>query len=351
MSEVIHKTRRAEGTRTHRRHTPVARPNQTQQRYDGTTYYGQPAVKPSPFDWRIGAYIFLSGLAGAAQIIAGLAQYLGGAGMRPVVRNARYVAAASAFSGAVLLATELKTPGRWYNMLRIYRSTSPLSTGSYILTAFGALSGVTALGEAARRHPAAVRAADIAQVPAAIAGAGMLTYTGALLASTSTPLWAAEAPLTGARLAASGMSAGAAALSLAEQIAERPRNAAALNHVMLASNKVYALLSTAAARRRRAAGVNAPLEKGRYGPLHSLGGALIVALPAALHIIDIVAGRRTRVLPVIATLSVIAGAALTRHAYVKAGIASAQRPQDYLAYTAVRSKPNRNAASRWESAP
>ena len=310
--------------------TPQRTAHQSWPDYDGTTYYGRPAVKPTAYDWRIGAYIFASGVAGAAQIIAALAQHLAPRTMRPVVRNARYIGIGGSVVGALLLVSDLKTPGRWYNMLRIFRATSAMSIGSYILTSFGGASLVTAVGEALRRHPAAARAADFAQIPAAAAGAGMLSYTGALLSSTSIPLWASESPLLAARFAASGMAAGAAALSLAEQIAGRPASAAPLNYLMLASNKVYALISHKAHQRHRAAGVAAPLREPPYGPLYKLGGALLVALPAGLHLIAYVAGRRSRALPMIAAISVLAGAALTRHAYLQAGNVSARRPADYL---------------------
>jgi formate-dependent nitrite reductase membrane component NrfD len=203
-----------------------------------------------------------------------------------------------------------------------------MSIGSYILTAFGTASLVTAVGEALRRHPAAACAAHIAQLPAAAAGAGMLSYTGALLSSTSIPLWASESPLLAARFAASGMAAGAAALSIAEQIGGRPASAAPLNYLMLASNKAYALISHKAHQRHRAAGVAASLREGPYGPLYKLGGALIVALPAGLHLIALVAGRRWRVLPMISAVSVLAGVALTRHAYLQAGSASANGRTD-----------------------
>src|SRR5690606_28774371 len=104
---------------------PVMRAGHARWRdYDGTNYYGMPAVKPSPFDWRIGVYLFVSGVAGAAQIIAALCERIAPQRMKPVVRNGRYLAVAGAASGAVLLITDLKTPGRFYNMLRIYRRTS-----------------------------------------------------------------------------------------------------------------------------------------------------------------------------------------------------------------------------------
>src|SRR5690349_17214886 len=175
------------------------------------TYYGRQAIKPAPFDWRIGVYLFVSSVSGAAQLIAAIANRVAPRTMRNVVRNGRHLAFAGAVSGPLLLIGDLKTPQRWYNMLRIFKRTSAMSIGSYILSTFGALTAVTALAELVRRRnrPLA-RALETAEVPAALAGAGMLTYTGALLSSTSTPLWAAEAPLLGARFAASGIAAGAA---------------------------------------------------------------------------------------------------------------------------------------------
>jgi hypothetical protein len=296
--------------------------------YESSPEDGCPAGKPTAYDWRVGTYTLVSGIAGAAQIIAATAQHFAPRRMRPVIRNARYIGICGTAVGALLLASDLKTPGRWCGTLRIFRTTSAMSIGSYILTAFGTASLVTAVGEALRRHPAAACAAHIAQLPAAAAGAGMLSYTGALLSSTSIPLWASESPLLAARFAASGMAAGAAALSIAEQIGGRPASAAPLNYLMLASNKAYALISHKAHQRHRAAGVAASLREGPYGPLYKLGGALIVALPAGLHLIALVAGRRWRVLPMISAVSVLAGVALTRHAYLQAGSASANGRTD-----------------------
>jgi protein NrfD len=146
--------------------------------YRGPTYYGRPALKPSPWTWEVAAYIFLAGLGGSAQIIATAADLLGGRRMRSVVRHGRYLAAASAVLGAPLLISDLKTPRRWYNMLRIFRPASPMSIGSYILTTFGAASAVTAASDLLADRTQSGRIAKVAQIPAALAGAGMSTYTG-----------------------------------------------------------------------------------------------------------------------------------------------------------------------------
>jgi hypothetical protein len=57
--------------------------------YDGETYYGRPALKPSPYGRLIASYFFVGGLAGAAQLIAGIADVCGHNDDQPVVRAGR----------------------------------------------------------------------------------------------------------------------------------------------------------------------------------------------------------------------------------------------------------------------
>jgi protein NrfD len=307
-------------------------------RYDGETYYDMQAVKPTPFGWHVGVYLALSGLAGSSQIIAALAQRFGAARMRTVVHNGRYLAFAGAVLGPLLLMRDLKTPRRWYNMLRIFRKTSPMSIGTYVISVFGAASGATALGEWLRNRGGDARLARIAEVPAAAAGVGMLTYTGALLSSTSTPLWACESPLVSARFAASGVASGAAALALCETLAGRDDNARVLGRLALSATATYAVVSHAASRQAQNAGVAEPLKEAPHGTLHAIGSVLSVPLPLACYALGLVTGRKSRALSIAASVSVLAGTLLTRYAYLEAGKASAKRARDYLHYTSEEAK-------------
>ena len=58
------------------------------------------------------------------------------------------------------------------------------------------------------------KAADMMQVPAAFLGAGMSTYTAALLSSTSTPVWSAAPQALAVQFGTSAMATAAATLSL-----------------------------------------------------------------------------------------------------------------------------------------
>jgi formate-dependent nitrite reductase membrane component NrfD len=188
------------------------------QPYAGDTYYDMPAVKPPPFGWHVAAYLFLSGLGGASQIVAALAELCGGARMNSVAKNGRGIAMAAALAGPVLLVWDLKTPRRFYNMLRIARRTSPMSIGSYTLTAFSATSTLAATASALDAERPVQRLLD---APAAAAASGMLVYTGAMFASTSTPLWAAQSPLLSPRYAASGFACASAVLAMIETLRGR----------------------------------------------------------------------------------------------------------------------------------
>lgn len=269
------------------------------------TYYRQPAIKESPYGVLVALYTFVAGLCGAAQVIAFLAR------KKTVERNGRIIAAAgAALVGPTLLILDLHTPRRWYNMLRIWRSTSPMSIGSYILTAFGAAS-VGALTPARRA----------AALPAAMAGAGMTFYTAPLLSSTATPLWAATPRALGAEFAASAFATGAAALVLGEHLAGR-RDTAALDRIAATATaaSLAAAASASSARRRR--GVRGP--RGRWGLVHKAGLALGMALPLACY----ASGRR----PGTAAAAILAGTLLSRWALFKAGNASAQDGGEYLRF-------------------
>lgn len=303
--------------------------------YAGETYHGRPALKGSPFDWKVAAYIFLAGIAGSAQIIAATARFGGGPRAASVVRNGRCLALAGAMAGAPFLIADLKTPQRWYNMLRIVRPTSPMSVGSYILTGFGAFSALAAGGHLLG-GPGTLprRAADAAQLPAALLGAGMGVYTASLLSATSTPLWSAAPRPLAVAFAASSMATGAAALSLAEHAAGAPENAARLDALAAGAAAVELTASLATTRVLRARGVGGALEKVPWGVVHKVGAlALGIGVPLACHALDRLSGRRSRALSIAGSLALLAGGAMMRQAILQAGNESAGRPADAFRLT------------------
>lgn len=313
--------------------TPLDRP------WRGETYHEQPALKPSAWDWRVSAYIYVGGLGGSAQIVATAADLVGGEGARGVVRNGRWLALAASLAGAPLLIADLKTPQRWYNMLRIFRATSPMSIGTYVLSGFGAFSALAVTAQLAEdtdvlRRRTARRIGRAADVPAALAGAGMSVYTAALLSATSTPLWAAAPRELAVRFGGAAMASAAAALSLGERIAGRERTAGALDRLALAACAAELAAGMLADRRYREQGVDGVLEESPWKQVHTAGAlGLAAAVPIVCHGLNLAAGQRSRGLSVLGSLAILAGSAAMRHTMLRAGNLSAKRPADYFRMT------------------
>jgi protein NrfD len=185
------------------------------------TYYGLPSVKPSQWDGLVSGYIFVAGVGGSVQIIASAADLIGDRALAPIVRNGRCIVLGAMVLGGPLLILDLHTPQRWYNVLRIFRKTSPMSIGTWVLISFGTLSAALAAAQFASDHGhspgrAMQTAIKLLEVPAVLAGMAMSTYTGALLSATSTPLWAAAPRRIAALFGASAMASGAATLTISE---------------------------------------------------------------------------------------------------------------------------------------
>jgi protein NrfD len=300
--------------------------------YAGESYHGQPAVKASHWDWTVSTYIFLAGLGGAAQAIATVAHGLHGPRFRAVRRNARILGAFGAAIGSGLLIKDLKTPQRFYNMLRIFRPTSPMSFGTYILSKFGALSGIALLGDIFPGAKGLKPVTKAAQIGAALTGAGAATYTASLLSATSNPFWAATPRALGVKFAASSIALGAAALSAGEQIAGRPRNARPLDDLAAVASAVHLGASLVSKAGRERTGVEPAMRDRRETTTLEAADLLAGALPLAAYALNRTIGGRAAPLSLVASAAVLAGGFLVRHQTLYAGHASAEKPEPYLRF-------------------
>jgi hypothetical protein len=303
---------------TTERAKPLAEP------WRGETYHGRPSLKPAGFDWKVAAYIAVLGASGAAQVLAAVARRKDPRDAAGVASRARGLALAGSVVGPAILIGHLKTPKRWYNMLRIFRPQSPMSWGSWLLTGFGAASFATWAAERLGWR----RAADAAQIPAAVAGAGMATYTAALLSTTSNPLWASAPGPMAAGFGASSMAGGASALALLQRRAGDERSARRLEELALVALAAEHVALRAAERQWRRDGVSVPVRTGVPSVAYKGGGkALRLAAPVVLGLL----GR-----PGLASAAVLLGGALMRQGLLRAGDASANRPRDALRFAGGR---------------
>ncbi|HEY2175147.1 MAG TPA: NrfD/PsrC family molybdoenzyme membrane anchor subunit [Mycobacteriales bacterium] len=280
-----------------------------------TSYYGRPVIK-APV-WKVPdvpAYLFLGGLAGASASMGTLADATG----RPALRRVGRVAAAAGATASVgALVHDLGRPERFLNMMRVFKPTSPLSVGSWILAPFSGLATVAAASELTGRCPAIGRLAGAAS---GVMGPAMATYTAVLLADTAVPAWHEayhELPFTfaGSALASAG---GLGMLAAPVADAGPARRMAVLGGT----------LEIAATERfqHRLGMLAEPYRTGRPGRFMTAAKALTGAGTLGA----LVAGR-SRAASAACGIALTAGAICTRFAVFTGGVASAKDPK----YTVV----------------
>jgi formate-dependent nitrite reductase membrane component NrfD len=276
------------------------------------SYYGRPVIKPPV--WQspdVPGYLFLGGLAGASSVLAGFAQLTGN---HELARVAKPAAAGAIGLSAVALVRDLGRPERFLNMMRVFKVTSPMSVGSWLLASYGPCAGAAAACAVTGRLP---RAGALATIGAAALGPGIATYTAALLSDTAVPAWHdahREMPYLFAGSAASA----AGGLSM---LAVRPEHAG--QAVRFAVLGAAVELTAKSLLLRRLGPIAEPYQSGRPGKLMETAEVLTAAGLAGA----VLAGGRSRAATVISGAALVAASALTRFGVFEAGFASAKDPK------------------------
>jgi hypothetical protein len=297
--------------------------NEQQTEPEFRSYYGRPIIKAPIWEPAIPGYFFLGGLAGASAALGFGARLTGN---ERLARNATFAGGAAVGVSPILLIADLGRPERFYNMFRLFKVTSPMSVGTWILGATGTALGIAGGCEALGVLP---RVKLTAQTAAGLLGAPLTTYTAALVANTAVPVWheaRRELPFVFAGSAAA--SAGAAAA-----IVTPPAQAGAARRLAVAG-ALLELAATKAMEMRLGQLLGEPYRQGAAGRLARLakgcnaaGGALVA-----------LAGRR-RAGSAVGGGLLLAGSLFERLAVYRAGTQSAADPK----YTVV---PQRERAAR-----
>lgn len=151
------------------------------------SYYGQPMLKQPVWIWSIPTYFYVGGVAGVGAMLGTAAQLAAPRSMRSLVMRARWVATVGGAISAALLVHDLGRPERFLNMLRVFRISSPMSMGSWILSAFSGAAGAAAV---LPYGPKFLRPlGEAGGVLAGLFGLGLSGYTGVLISQTAVPVW------------------------------------------------------------------------------------------------------------------------------------------------------------------
>jgi len=282
---------------------------------DMRSYYGRPIVKEPVWSKEIPWYFFTGGIAGASSVLHGFAKL---AGNERLAERALFVGAAADALDPLLLIKDLGRPERFLHMLRMFKVTSPMSVGSWVVFVHGgAATTSAALHLLGRLAPLRI-AAD---ATAFATGAPLATYTGALVANTSIPVWSEARDhlpwLFGASAAAS---AGAAAAIVTPVEDAGPARRLALAGIAV---EAVAMLRM----RRRLGFLGEVYEQGEAGRYARVAKAAATAGAAVLA----VGGARNRKAAAAGGGLILAGEAALRWAVFKAGFQSARDPR----YTVV----------------
>jgi hypothetical protein len=282
---------------------------------DARSYYGRPILKEPVWKPEIPWYFFFGGLAGAS---AGLSFAARVSGNLRLARTAQLVALAGVSASPPLLIADLGRPMRFYNMFRVFKITSPMSVGSWLLGAAGTSIGAGTALELVDLFPGLQ--ATAAATSAAL-GMPLATYTGALLADTSIPVWHEarhDLPLVFA--ASSAASAGAAAA-----IFTPPEHATPARRLAILGG-LAELAATRRMEQRLGSFLAEPYHQGQAGAFAKAAKALTLAGTATMALL----GHR-RAGAIAAGALLLSGSAYERWAVFKAGFASARDPK----YTVV----------------
>jgi len=273
------------------------------------SYYDLPVVKAPPWTWTIPAYFYVGGVAGASATLHGAIKLARqGRELTPLVGKLRWLSMiGEAISGGLLIA-DLGRPERFHHMLRGFRPKSPMSVGTWILSAAGATSAIEVARNLLGSTNDGLTATSAINM---VAGAGLTTYTGVLVGNTALPVWRAIRVPLPALFAAS---AGASAASVLELLGASSRGERRLVRRFSIATKTSALVASLAVQRAAGAGiVGAPLREGTSGTMWRWSQVLGAASLAATVL------RQPRIAGVLGT---VAGVTM-RYAIAAAGQASA----------------------------
>jgi hypothetical protein len=275
------------------------------------SYYGHPVIKAPVWKPEIPLYFFMGGLGGAS---GGLAYLCELRGSEVLARRAWLVAMGALGVSPALLISDLGRPGRFLNMLRMFKVTSPMSVGSWVLAGSGATTAISAFSSLTGRTR---RLARVGRPAAALLGLPLSTYTGALLAQTAVPVWheaRRELPVLFAAGAAASAGAAATVLTPVRDAAPARRLA-----VLGALTELVAV----PLMERRLGKLADPYHQGLSGKCSQAARGLTAAGAALLA----TRAHRSRVAGVTGGAMLLAGALSERWSVFEAGCASARDPR------------------------
>jgi formate-dependent nitrite reductase membrane component NrfD len=317
---------------------------ETDSKREDKNYYGIPPIKHAHWTWQIPVYFWIGGIGSGVHLFSTMAQLLGHKD-EALTRASRYTLFLTMILSPILLIWDLGRPERFYNMLRVLKLRSPMSTQSWSVFAFGNLGGLIAARQAAedgllgednllvklvRLIPA--RFLSLVALPV---GLNVGSNTGNLISATSVPIWARNWLFMGPTFLTSGLSTALSWLLLVLRLTRsgEEKTLRALHRAEKATLVIEAGLM--AASLLRMSRWSKPLFSREVAPLF-VGGTLIGGILAPMALLF---GKESRSRSMLASVLALAGGLAFRFAIIQAGRKSADDPEAYFTFASGESAP------------
>lgn len=286
-------------------------------RREDPTYYDRPMLKSPVWKPYIPLYYYVGGAAGASLVLGAAAQLDGSHALDDFVRRCHWIGIAGSSLGGLLLVADLGRPERFLAMLRVFRPTSPMNMGAWILAA--APSAAITAGLFARTSGVWGDIGEVAGYSAGVFGAMLATYTGVLLANSAVPLWQETRGILPVLFGASAMASSA---SIFDLLFDDPR-AHRVTYLFGLAGRTAELAAGIVMERRasRVPSIALPLRSGLTGFAWKTATVLTAASLVAMLLPS-----QTRRKRVIAGVLGTAGSLTLRFAVHYAGARSAREP-------------------------
>jgi formate-dependent nitrite reductase membrane component NrfD len=307
-------------------------------------YYGIPPIKHAHWTWQIPVYFWIGGIGAGVHLFSTVAQILGH-NDAALTRASRYTVLGTMILSPILLIWDLGRPERFYNMLRVLKLRSPMSTQSWSVFAFGTLSGLISARQAAEDgllgddnplvHMVRLIPARFLSLLALPVGLNVGSNTGNLISATSVPLWARNWLFMGPTFLASGLSTALSWLSLVLHLTHSGEKKTL--RTLQRAEKATLVIETGliAASLVRMSKWSKPLFSREVAPLF-VGGTLLGGILAPFVLLF---GQESRSRSIIASVLALAGGLAFRFAIIKGGRISADDPEAYFTFASGESAP------------
>ena len=282
------------------------------------TYYDRPLLKEPVWHWAIPLYYYVGGAAGASLVMGAAGQLDRSGRLDRMMRRAHWAGIIGSAMSAGILIYDLGRPARFHHMLRVFRPTSPMNVGVWILSSVSPSAIMAALF--ARRRGFLGAFGEISGVASGLSGLALSTYTGVLVANSAIPIWQESRKILPVLF---GASAAASAGSLFDMFFE-DREARRVTYTFGTLGRAAELIAAHALEKQveRIPQVAKPLKTGSSGFLWKTA-KIMTAGSLVLSVWPGQSKRRRVAAGVMGTL----GSVLMRYSIHQAGVASARDPR------------------------